>query len=435
MLSLAFDPGLSSIVFVGGLIWVGDFTIIIGSAKRLFQLLCYQIGYLLYNIFLHPLSTYPGPKIAAASQIPWVWHTVSGRLPHWIKQLHDRFDSDVIRISPNELSYINPSAWKDIHGSRPGHLSFEKDPGVYMIPPNGTASLVTANRVAHTRMRRVLGHAFSDKASREQEPVVESYVDLLVKRLREQTDEGHARKVDISMWLRWLAFDIAGDLSFGESFGCLQNKELHSWANMIPGFLRADISLAAYNRFYLLRWFLPHLISKKTRSMMENHFAASIEKVTRRMKLGARRPDFISPIIKHNEEGKGLTMGEIQSNSSLFIVAGSDTSATVLTGTFYYLLQNPGVLHKLTSEVRGTFKAEQEINPQTVANLTYMLACLDETHRIYPTILTGEAVVVPPTGDTVGHEWIPGGVRPSIFYSWSQSFLYSRDDGRQTHKS
>jgi cytochrome P450 len=361
-------------------------------------------------VFFHPLSKFPGPKSAAASQIPCALHTVRGRLPHWIKGLHDQFGSDVVRISPRELSFINASAWKNIHGNRPRHRSLEKDPAVYRKPPNEIASLLTANRADHARMRRVLGHAFSDRASRDQEPVVESYVDILIKRLHEQVVGLEGGKLDISKWFRWLSFDIAGDLSFGESFECLQNQQLHSWANMITGFLKADVCLGACNRFYAFQRILPYLIPKQTRLMMDDHWAATVEKVSRRLKLGARRPDFISPIIKYNEEGKGLTEGEIQSNSSLFIVAGSDSVATVLTGTTFYLLQHPEVMRKLTDEVRGTFKTEKEINSQSVARLPYMIACLDETSRIYPTVLTGQAVVVAPEGDMIGNTWIPGGV-------------------------
>ena len=331
-----------------------------------------------------------------------------------MKQLHDQYDSDVVRVSPRELSFINASAWKDIHGTRtrPDCLSFEKDPAVYGLPPNGTASLVTAKRGDHARMRRVLSHAFSTRALRDQEPIVEAYVDLLIKRLHEQIAGEQRGKVDISMWFRWLAFDIAGDLSLGESFECLQKQQLHAWANMIAPFLKADICLATCDRFGIWRHLLTYLvIPTRIKSMMKDHFAASIEKVSRRMKLGASRADFISASLQHNnEEGKGLTAGELQSNASLFIVAGSDTSATVLTGTIYYLLHNPRVLGILTDEIRNAFKDEKEITAESVSHLPYMLACIDETHRIYPVILTGQAVIVPPGGDMVGNNWLPAGV-------------------------
>ena len=370
-------------------------------------------------MFFHPLSSYPGPNIAAASQIPCAFHTLRGRLPQWVKQLHDQYDSDVVRVSPRELSFINASAWKDIHGTRSDRLSFEKDPAVYGLPPNGTASLVTAKRSDHARMRRVLSHAFSIRALHDHEPIVESYVDLLIKRLHEQIAGEQRGKVDISMWFRWLAFDIAGDLSFGESFDCLQKQQLHAWANMIAPFLKADICLAACDRFGIWRHVLTYLvIPTRIKSMMKDHFAASIEKVSRRVKLGASRADFISASLQHNnEEGKGLTAGELQSNASLFIVAGSDTSATVLTGTIYYLLHNPRVLEILTDEIRNAFKDEKEITAESVSHLPYMLACIDETHRIYPVILTGQAVIVPPGGDMVGNNWLPAGVwfAPAFF--------------------
>ena len=343
------------------------------------------------------------------SQIPCALQIVRGRFPYWVKDLHDYYDSDVVRISPREISFINSSAWKDIHGSRSGHASFEKDPSVYRKPPNDTASLLTANRVDHARMRRIIGHAFSDRASREQEPVLESYVNLLISRLHEQLTSANG-EVDISKWFRWTAFDIAGDLSFGESFHCLRNQELHSWAEMIAGFLKADGCLAACNRFRAFQRILPYMLSRKTKEMMRDHFAATVEKVSRRMKLGARRPDFISPILKFNEEGKGLTQAEINSNASLFIVAGSDSTATLLTGTIYYLLKNKHVLTRLSNEVRTTFRSEADMTVRSVTQSPYVIACLDETARMYPPVQTGQVVIVPPEGDTVGKEWIPGGV-------------------------
>ena len=288
----------------------------------------------------------------------------------------------------------------------------EKNPAVYSIPSNGTASLVTADRDNHARMRKVLGHAFSDRATREYEPIIESYVETLINRLREQVAGPQAGKVDISDWMRYLAFDIAGDLSFGESFGCLRSQELHPWAHMVPGFLKADICIAAYDRFPMLRPFTRYLIDRDTIAAADSHFAASGEKASQRIDLGIYRSDLMTPILKHNEKGRGLTRNEIKSNASVFIVAGSDTSATVLTGTFFYLLKNPETLRKVTEEVRNAFDSEQQINTLSAGQLPYMLACLDETHRIYPTILTGQSVVVPAGGDTIGDNWLPEGVRP-----------------------
>ena len=144
------------------------------SSNRVFKYSIYQIILTIYYVFLHPLAKYPGSKFAATSQIPYAWAAVRGKLPDWIRQLHEHYQSEVIRISPWELSFTNPRAWYDINGHRIGRRDLEHDIAVYGRPPNGVDSLLSANFSDHSRMRRVLDHAFSAKAFKDQEPIVYS---------------------------------------------------------------------------------------------------------------------------------------------------------------------------------------------------------------------------------------------------------------------
>lgn len=61
--------------------------------------------------------------------------------------------------------------------------------------------------VEHSRMRRVLSHGFSEKAVREQEPLIQEYVDLLIRSLHEAVVEGPQNMVS---WYDFVAFDIIG---------------------------------------------------------------------------------------------------------------------------------------------------------------------------------------------------------------------------------
>ena len=78
-------------------------------------------------------------------------------------------------------------------------------------------------------MRRLLSHAFSDAALREQEQLITHYLDLLIEKLHQQIVSTAQGKVNFVQWYNFTTFDILGDLCFDESFGALENGQYHSW--------------------------------------------------------------------------------------------------------------------------------------------------------------------------------------------------------------
>jgi hypothetical protein len=209
----------NSILLNMGLVdWSGvyQFAICAPLAITLYTLLIF-----LYNITLHPLAKYPGPLLWRMSPIPSTLSLLRGRLPPDTKLHHDTY-GPVIRITPNELSFNTARAWEDIYGHRVGLPNMDKDPihvgSVEAIP--GATNLTMAPDAVHARQRRALAHAFSKQALMEQEHILREYVDLFVARLREMARRGE--EVDMVRWFSFCTFDIIGDLSFGEPFGCLR---------------------------------------------------------------------------------------------------------------------------------------------------------------------------------------------------------------------
>lgn len=96
----------------------------------------------IYVAFFHPLSIYPGPKLYAASAIPYSFHILRGELPFKVLQLHEKY-GEVVRISPWELSYNSVQAWHEIYGHVRGDkkLSFQKDPKYWGPNITGHSSL------------------------------------------------------------------------------------------------------------------------------------------------------------------------------------------------------------------------------------------------------------------------------------------------------
>lgn len=363
-----------------------------------------------YSLCLHPLSTYPGPKLAAITPTVHLLWDIQGKQHAVIQSLHDQY-GDVVRIAPNTLTYRTAAAWKDIYGHRKkGQKIFLKDPSLYVPTPNGVNAIITANEADHTRMRRLLAHAFSSKALGEQESILHTYADILIHKLGDLMQESCAPAVDLNSWLNFATFDLIGDLAFGEPFDCLASSKYHWWVLVILDAVRASAYLKIFWFYPLLLPLVALLVPKHLLEKRKSTFAFSVDKMRRRLQRDTTRPDFTSYILKHSKDGKGLSPEEIDANAAVFVLAGSETTAALLSGCLYYLLQHRDKYVRLVSETRSTFQNVSDIKLQAIARLPYLNAVLTETLRIYPPIPAMLPRLVPEGGALINGHYVPGGV-------------------------
>ncbi|OCL03416.1 cytochrome P450 monooxygenase-like protein [Glonium stellatum] len=389
----------------------------------------YTIFNAIYNVYFHPLSHVPGPKLAAASWIPYARRALKGNLVPWIKRLHEQY-GDVVRLSPTEVSFISgDQTWPDVYGFRTGkHKTppYLKDRSWYSVPLNGTYSLIAADEVAHSRMRRNLSHAFSDKALKEQEVLVQGYVDLLTHRLHEKIEDAPKEPIDIVKWYNYATFDIIADLTFGEPLHCLRDRGYHPWVTLVFQAAKVTSISAIIRKYPILEKISKSLIAKEAIMKRVEFFKLSTSKVTARLEKDTARPDFMTHIIRNQESNeKRMTRAEIESNANLFLVAGSETTATMLSGTTYLLLKNPEIMKKLVEEIRGRFKSSSEITFDEVNKLDYLIAVLSEGLRYYPPVPTGFPRVVPPGGDRLSGYYVPEGT--SVYVSQHAAYHSARN--------
>ena len=94
------------------------------------------------------------------------------------------------------------------------------------------------------------------------------------------------------------------------------------------------------------------------------------------------------------------------------MVAGSETTATLLTGVTYFLCKNPEKLQKVQQEVRSAFKEDGEITQKSVNELEYMIAVLSEALRVYPPAGFGlPRIIANKGGQSIAGWWVPEKVR------------------------
>jgi averantin hydroxylase len=330
--------------------------------------------------------------------------SLTGNYHKIISGLHEQY-GPTVRIGPDAVSYTSAEAWKDIYAHRQGHQEFPKDPYGQVTTVNGIPSMIGATRENHSRYRRLLSHAFSEKGLREQEPLIRKYVDLLIERLDQFAGEGAQNMVS---WYNWTTFDLIGDLAFGEPFHCLENVYNHPWIAFVHGNIKAIPFVSLFRRYGLFS-LMQYLAPKKLLKARQENYEYTKDKVTTRVKLGKDRGDFLDKVLKF-EYPKGMSTEELISTSSSLVLAGSETTATLLAGATYLLLQHPQVMEKLVAEIRSTFANDKDITIVSVGQLKYLSAVLEESLRFYPPVPSGLSRVVPEGGDTVLGKWIPGGV-------------------------
>jgi hypothetical protein len=121
---------------------------------------------------------------------------------------------------------------RQIYG--PGKVNVKKGWWYNVFPAvsNEWTTHSTIDREYHAYRRRIMSHAFSDKAIRNSE-------DFILENLRKWTkllsapkstgkDDGWSEKRNLARWATYLGFDIMGDLAFGRTFDCI-GSEANRW--------------------------------------------------------------------------------------------------------------------------------------------------------------------------------------------------------------
>ncbi|KAK3670743.1 hypothetical protein LTR78_009435 [Recurvomyces mirabilis] len=280
----------------------------------------YTVFRILYNIFLHPLRRYPGPWLWSATRLIWVISLQKGHLHNDILQLHNRY-GPVVRIAPDELSYIDAQAWKDIYHNpalERNQVWFRK------IKPDDPWSIMGSHEGHHARFRRAFMGAFSDKAIKGHSPLLEHYVEIMMKHFSGVATD-HSAVVDIVSWFNYVTFDISGDLCFGESFGSTATGRQHPWVQIACSFGKGVALIASLNFFSPLNKALKYILPADVRERAQYHRELSASKVQQRLELGETRNDFITTILKYNNsKADPVTVSEMQVNMSIMVFAASE---------------------------------------------------------------------------------------------------------------
>ncbi|KAL2075912.1 hypothetical protein VTL71DRAFT_855 [Oculimacula yallundae] len=371
----------------------------------------------LYRLYMHPLSHIPGPPLWIISRLPFAYNLVLGRLPYTISSIHAKY-GPVVRLAPNEISFITEEAWDDIYTVQKGmdgrRIQMQKDPLLFLRPEEGSFDMLFEyDDKEHARHRRIFSHAFSNRTLREQEPIIQQHISKMVGKLSEVCD----KRVDMSAWFNYVLFDTVGDLVVGETFDCLETQSLHPWAKTFFSFAKGITIMGMTQRFWPLTPILMFFVPEEMQEAETELRVFTKDRVEARLAKTDAKKDIISHIKPHLfplPSTQTITPTELYHNTQILVVGGSETTATTLSGALYFLLSNPRTLTLLTHELRTLFPTSDSITLSSIRSAPHLTAVLHETFRLFSPFAGLLRRITPKEGCVSSGVYVPGNTTVAV---------------------
>ena len=219
--------------------------------------------------------------------------------------------------------------------------------------------------------------------------------------------EALSKPMDFARKIQFLTLDVISDIGFGEAFGDLRadadvNDYIKSGEEgLMVLTLFMALGLTDFLQIpFIARWLGP---SEKDATGFGRIMANARSTIEARLQRDTEKSsDMLASFIRH-----GLNADELLTESTLQIIAGSDTTAAALRGIMLYLVSHPRVYAKLQAELDA---AERDgvappltdiISDMAVRKLPYLQAVIKEGIRIHPPVTDQMPKRVPDGGDTV----------------------------------
>ncbi|KAI9930243.1 hypothetical protein ASPWEDRAFT_733106 [Aspergillus wentii DTO 134E9] len=350
--------------------------------------ICYTTSLILYRLFFSPLAKFPGPKLAAATQLYEIYYDIikHGQFMYEIERMHHQY-GPVVRINPFELHVRDPYFYDQLYA---GPSKVRDKYASFVFNGETGSSFATAHHALHRTRRGSLGPFFSKKAVANIEPLIQSKVNLLCSHFTRAMDTDEA--IELHTAFACFAADVVSQYSFGASlcFGYLNQPRLSDqWKKIINGIFE----LLIIPRLIPSAYFLSHLVPRV--ACMINpvfepipQFEKDIHNIVKHLSQQSYSAEKEMPIFQSIMQSEKLPVEErklkrIADEAAFLVVAGTDAPSQVLAITIFHLLWNPCTYQKLQAELVAALP-DLRTDPSWSAmeELPYLKAVIKEGLRL-----------------------------------------------------
>ncbi|KAG4263688.1 hypothetical protein FPRO04_11349 [Fusarium proliferatum] len=323
--------------------------------------------------------------IAAASYLYEAYHDWwrVGRYGHEIRRMHERY-GPIVRINPDELHCSDPYFTDEIYAG-PGRIrdKWQHQLNTGGAGPVSVTGFSTVNHEIHRMRKGALSKYFSRQQMLKLEGEVKEFAQMTVdKMLRYAGGE----PFDVKEAYNCFTADIMSQYAFGESMGFIAQD---GWEPNLATWVKSFFQSAYMMRHNVFARKMAQLLP-----FLSDYLGEDIKAVMRQMNVVI--PGYIAAALKSPEGGRVFadvmdskalpesekSMYRLSGEGFNFLLAGTETTAAILTVITYYLLAQPMTYRRLMAALEG-------IDPQTLKwteleQRPYLWAVIHEALRVMP---------------------------------------------------
>ncbi|KAM0395346.1 hypothetical protein ACHAQC_005195 [Fusarium culmorum] len=307
--------------------------------------------------FTSPLRKYPGPDLAAWTNLWRLAVVRKGSYHLKIKELHEKY-GPIVRIGPNTLDLDIPDLIKTLYGTdgKWKKTEFYHNNSAVIDGKITYHLFSTTDQAEHARMKRPIVKYYSQSSVIGLEPLFDDLIRDFCGHLENRfMNVAERKECDLGEWI---------------GFYFLLDKN-------------PSIRIGPPNLGNITRISLEHLLAR-VQGKDTNY--------------NPKVPDFLRHFIESKEThpdlvNDGIIMGYLLVN----LLAGADTTAITIRAIFWYALHNPKVYKKLEEAILAADLADV-VSFSSAQALPYLEACAQEAMRMHPGVCMLLERYVPETG-------------------------------------
>ncbi|KAI8323833.1 cytochrome P450 [Martensiomyces pterosporus] len=399
---------------------------------------------IVHAFYFSPLRSIPGSPLARITRKRAELIGVIGGRARSARDDFERY-GDIYVYSPTAVSISNPSDARRVFASH----SYRKADYYRILDMVGIENTLSTRSAELASMRRrQLGPYLTHGFLARMEPRIMQYGICAIKHkwdgLLSESSSGEI-EVNYSSDFLFATFDTIGTLAFGREFGALNNDDstavewiastltflgMRSMLKLLPGFL-FSILARPWERHHrqLIEYSAQSIINRR-------ELLARLAEEKGALTSEDKPADMLQAFIDAEDPESKVTMDhkQIQSESLLMLIAGSESTANTLMWTVHLLTLYPEHYRRATEEARSRFGAGHLITfSEAKARLPFVEACIYESMRLAP--VTGGQIsrMVPEGGATIAGHFLPGGTQINVNMTgvnlsrqnWEEPYLFN----------